>query len=250
MTQQPHNAQPNGRGKPAAGKPARSARNQIAVAHGADMVVVRVLGMGNMATAPALNDFLEQERAAGYRRYLFDMGQCRGLDSTFMGCMVGLCTALQRDDSAPAQGPGLPDAAPSVAPRAKPRGEGPPPPEGHDSNQLEPLSREEALTILEKSFGLGGDSTPAAADGFVIAVNVSAECREVMNILGVDKFVKLQGQVDLSALEMMLLPEKSMAADDRRRLILKAHENLVEIDKRNEAQFGAFLKSLSDELSK
>jgi two-component sensor histidine kinase len=41
-----------------------------------------------------------------------------------------------------------------------------------------------------------------------------------------------------------------MASDKRRALVLKAHENLVEIDKRNEVQFGAFLKSLSAELSR
>jgi len=46
------------------------------------------------------------------------------------------------------------------------------------------------------------------------------------------------------------LPNVEMGPAERREMILKAHENLVEIDKRNESQFGAFLKSLSDELSK
>ena len=256
MTPLSQDSQNNGRdrSKAGAGKTARTSRNQIAVARGAGMVVIRVIGTGNMATAPALNDFLEEERAAGFRRYLFDMVQCRGLDSTFLGCMVGLCTALQREGPPP--GPGLPDEeVASAPPKSEKKPEGPPPPDGYEAEaKLEPLSREEALTILERSFGLASDSShtnPSITDrGFVIAVNVSPECREVMGILGVDKFVKIQGNVDLSKLEVAELSEKSMSVDDRRRLILRAHENLVEIDKRNEAQFGAFLKSLSDELSK
>ncbi|MCW8131488.1 MAG: STAS domain-containing protein [Planctomycetota bacterium] len=220
------------------------------------MVVIRVVGMGNMATAPALDDFLDGERQDGFRRFLFDMSQCRGLDSTFMGCMIGLYTALMKDSSDhPPAGPGLPDAAVTTAhPKPKGRAEGPPPPDGYESDtKLEPLSREEALSILERSFGMasgGSPGGPGKDDMFVIAVNVSAECREVMGILGVDKFVRLGGEVDLSGLETAVLPDKQMAPDERRRLILRAHENLVEIDKRNEAQFGAFLKSLSDELSK
>ncbi|MBI3828071.1 MAG: STAS domain-containing protein [Planctomycetes bacterium] len=255
MTPLSQDSQENGRDRNKAGasKAARTSRNQIAVARGAGMVVVRVIGMGNMATAPALNEFLEREREDGFRRFLFDMAQCRGLDSTFMGCMVGLCTALQRD--AP-PGPGLPDDAVTAGPdKSADKPKGPPPPDGYETDhKLEPLSREEALTILEKSFGLASDSSqsnPSITDaGFVIAVNVSPECHEVMGILGVDKFVRIQGAVDLSKLETAALPEKATSTDDRRRLILRAHENLVEIDKRNEAQFGAFLKSLSDELSK
>ena len=109
------------------------------------------------------------------------------------------------------------------------------------------------IADVQKSVGLADESStrnPAIFDGFVIAVNVSPECREVMNILGVDKFVQIRGELDLKSLETVVLPEKATTADERRLLILKAHENLIEIDKRNEAQFGAFLKSLSDELSK
>ena len=49
---------------------------------------------------------------------------------------------------------------------------------------------------------------------------------------------------------MTELPEKTMSPEERRLLILKAHEHLVEIDKRNEAQFGSFLQTLSAELAK
>ena len=116
------------------------------------------------------------------------------------------------------------------------------------------MSREDALAELKVRFGEepdGSDPRQAGAKrGFVLAVNVSAECRELMNILGVDKFVKVHGDVDLAGLEVAPLPERNLPPLERRRLILEAHEHLVEIDKRNEAQFGAFLKSLSNELAK
>ena len=51
-------------------------------------------------------------------------------------------------------------------------------------------------------------------------------------------------------LEMTILPEKAISPLERHQLIYKAHEQLVEIDKRNAVQFGDLLKSLSEELGK
>ncbi len=213
-------------------------KNNILVARGTDLVVVRVVGSGNMVTAPVLHDFAEQELTAGFRRFVFDLGLCRGLDSTFMGCMVGLSNKVNGDDEREAE---------SASPGAEPQ----------------ELTPEEALKELQDFFhhhtgkkagmeegseGEGDNEGPS--DSYVIAVNVSAECRELMNILGVDNFVRIKGDVDLNQLEMATLAEKAIPVEERRKLILRAHENLVEIDQRNEAKFGAFLRTLSEELAK
>jgi len=52
-------------------------RNQIAVARGGGMVIVRVIGAGNMLTVPALNEFAERQLRDGYRRFVFDLQACQ-----------------------------------------------------------------------------------------------------------------------------------------------------------------------------
>ena len=217
-------------------------KNGLAVARGAGLVIVRVMGMGNMVTAPTLDEFFEQERKAGFRRFIFDMTHCRGMDSTFMGCMVGMVNALTRE-ILPETGPGVPDGIQLSA--QTPNVEIPVEPDDYD---VQPLSPQEALAMLQKH--LTSHETQINHGPCVIAVNVSEEVRELMNILGVDKFVRVGGVVELKQLETELLPGLEMAPDKRKALVLKAHENLVEIDKRNEVQFGAFLKSLSTELAR
>mgnify|MGYP001617269083 CR=1 FL=1 len=201
------------------------ARDYIAVARGSDLVVIHVVGKGNMLTAPVLADFVEQQRKFGFRRFVFDLERCKGLDSTFMGVMVGMYSTLNV---------GVPAVPPAAA-------------QTKNSEDLVPMSPAEAAAELASA--LSGKAPASAADALVSAVNVSPELRTLMGMLGVDKFVKVRGNCDLSQLETTILPEKSLGPDDRRRLILRAHENLVEIDKRNEAQFGDFLKMLSMELA-
>jgi hypothetical protein len=186
-----------------------------------------------MLNAPALADFAEMQRAQGYRRFVFDLAECRGLDSTFMGSIVGLVHALRREP-----GVSRPDAVTPEAPgRAEP----------------EPLSPQDALALLKAQLACASpEHAPAelAGDASVVAVNVSRECRELLAILGVDRFIPILGPLEFPGLEMTILPEKEMSPEARRQMILQAHGNLVELDKRNEARFGAFLKTLSSELAK
>jgi hypothetical protein len=203
------------------------------VARGGGAVIVRVIGTGNMLNAPALAEFADIQRAQGYRRFVFDLAECRGLDSTFMGSIVGLVHALRRASAAAAH----PNAATPEAPgRSEP----------------EMLSPQEALALLKAQLArTSPDSRPAApGDASVVAVNVSRECRELLAILGVDRFIPILGTLEVPGLEMTILPEKEMSREQRRQMILQAHGNLVEMDKRNEARFGAFLKTLSSELAK
>jgi hypothetical protein len=207
-------------------------RNQIAVARGGGMVIVRVICAGNMLTVPALNEFVEQQLRGGFRRFVFDLQSCQALDSTFMGCMVGLANGLKKESNR---------TEPEKTGTAGAAGEG----------HVEELTPEEALATLRAELAVGSNAAPPRPNvAFAVAINASPEVRELLGILGVDKFVPLLGQLQLPDMETTVLPNIDMTPEERRLMILKAHENLVEIDKRNEAQFGAFLKSLSSELSK
>ena len=215
-------------------------KDYIAVARGSDLVVIRVVGKGNMLNASALSDFVEQQRKAGFKRFVFDMERCHGLDSTFMGVMVGMQTQLRPDSE-----PKIPVAPPA------------PVPENPAAEILVPINPQEAAAALHSELSKSSQpqiSAPSentsGGEGIISAVNVSNDVRDLMSMLGVDKFVKLRGSCDLKQLETTILPEKNIAPDERRRLVLKAHETLVEADKRNLAQFGPFLKTLSMELSK
>ena len=237
-------------------------RNYIAVARGSDLVVIRVVGKGNMINAPALADFADEQRKAGFSRFVFDMERCQGLDSTFMGVMVGMHASVAGESGAfnkVADEPVIPHT-PKDEPAAQIAAAGVTPDE---LAEMTPLSPEEAVRALEERFHGKPDAAeqplkeevvaepePIKCDGLISAVNVPPSVLDLMAMLGVDKFVKMRGNCDLRQLEMTVLPEKQIPATERRRLILKAHETLVEIDKRNEVQFGAFLKTLSAELGK
>jgi hypothetical protein len=207
-------------------------RNQIAVSRGGGMVIIRVIGAGNMLTVPSLNEFAERQLRDGFKRFVFDLQPCQALDSTFMGCMVGLANGLKKESirTEPAQNA---------------------PPDEQPGERIEEMSPEEALATLRAELAVGSNSAPPRPNAsFVVAINASPEVLELLGILGVDKFVPLLGHLQLPEVETTVLPTVEMTPEERRLMILKAHENLVEIDKRNEAQFGAFLKSLSSELSK
>ncbi len=217
-----------------------SARNYVAVARGRDLVVIRLIGRGTMLNAPALQEFADDQRKAGFVHFLFDFERCTGLDSTFMGVMVGMYSVAE--SSAPA-----PSAVPALVGIDLPKNQ----PSGKDTDALEPMSAEEALaTLANEGFGLGEPKKTETYSSTVSAVNASAEIRSLLAMLGVDKFVKLRGSCDLSKLETTILPEKAISPLERQQLIYKAHEQLIEIDKRNEAQFGDLLKQLSEELGK
>jgi hypothetical protein len=249
-----------------------ASRNYIAVARGSDLVVIRVVGKGNMVNAPALADFADEQRKAGFSRFVFDMERCLGLDSTFMGVMVGMHASVasesgsmqkivdrpSRRTSSPAQdepaaraASGADDDAVPMTPEEAARALNETREERDERHQRNAIAAAAAATpSLFGNEPVAPESDNAASSGVISAVNVPQNVKELMAMLGVDKFVKMRGICELGQLEMTILPEKLIPPNERRRLILKAHETLVEIDKRNEVQFGAFLKTLSAELSK
>ncbi len=72
-----------------------ASNNSIQVALAGDAAVIRVQGRGNYALSSAIKGFALAMMERGTRRIIFDMSQCIGLDSTFMGIMAGLAIRLR-----------------------------------------------------------------------------------------------------------------------------------------------------------
>ncbi len=62
----------------------------IEVARAGDTVIFRVVGLGSVANAGTLWQFAERSLGEGWRRFALDLAECTGLDSTFLGSLVGL----------------------------------------------------------------------------------------------------------------------------------------------------------------
>jgi hypothetical protein len=62
------------------------------VAVGDRAVYVRVHGLGSMNNCLCLRDFLDDMLREGRNFIVFDLADCTGMDSTFMGCIAGVAT--------------------------------------------------------------------------------------------------------------------------------------------------------------
>ncbi len=158
--------------------------NYLEVARTEDTVILRPVGLGNMGVAMGMMDFTGAMLRTGFANFVFDLSMCRGLDSTFMGAMVGLASASEEH---------------------------------------------------------GGATT---------VVNAGTANLELLQIVGADKFLRLKGDYRMEDIEIECLDVSSPSPERRLELVKKAHENLVDIDKRNAERFGAFLRQLSRELAK
>ena len=70
-----------------------SSQGHFLVATTDSVVYARVVGLGNMNNSVALKRFLDQLREKGYEKFIFDLEECSGFDSTFMGILLGLALA-------------------------------------------------------------------------------------------------------------------------------------------------------------
>ncbi len=128
-------------------------------------------------------DFTSDMLANGLSNFIFDLSCCKGLDSTFMGAMVGLAAASEEQ---------------------------------------------------------GGKTS---------LVNVSSSNLELLQIVGADRFLRVKGEYKMADLEMEPLDAGTPSPERRLTLVKQAHEHLVDIDHRNEARFGNFLRQLSKEMT-
>ena len=55
-----------------------------------EVVYSRVVGLGTMNNSVSFKQFLDHLREKGLRKFIFDLGECAGFDSTFMGILLGL----------------------------------------------------------------------------------------------------------------------------------------------------------------
>jgi hypothetical protein len=166
------------------------------VARAGDAVYVRVTGLGNLTNAPVIKAFSEKMLEEGFRRFIFDLEPCRGIDSTFMGTLLDIATTAREGDR---------------------------PTSPKDSDPGEPG---------------------------VLLLNVDDHCRKQLSSVGLDAFLPMVAErAKLPAgLELRTLDTKDVPPQERLKLILRAHQELVAIDQRNEAKFGAFLKDLLADL--
>ena len=158
-------------------------KNFIRVACAKDAIFVGVVGLGNMSNSSTFRAFAERMAGGGYRSFVVDLRECRGMDSTFLGILFAITQAA------------------------------------------------------------GGDEAVS-----VVVVNPGEHNYKILQSVGLTHVITVKpGDTDVPELEYEILEE---CPDPTLRLqtIREAHENLLRLDRRNEAQFGPFLRALTEEL--
>ena len=60
----------------------------LELARSQEIVYMRVIGPGNMRMCPTLYDLANRMAREGYKKFIVDLKDCTGMDSTFMGTLV------------------------------------------------------------------------------------------------------------------------------------------------------------------
>lgn len=67
-----------------------SDRGYVMATRDQSVVYCRVVGVGNMNNCTAFQNFAERMRKSGYTEFVIDFSTCHGLDSTFLGVLLGI----------------------------------------------------------------------------------------------------------------------------------------------------------------
>ena len=158
----------------------RSPDSCFQVARSEETVYVRVVGLGTMNNATTFQGFSDAMDRKGYRHLIVDLEDCPGVDSTFMGMLLGL----------------------------------------------------------------------SGRDGQLVIVNTSKHCRNQMASVGLDHVLTFSDEPHElpRGVRMAEWPPGAQHSGDRVKLIMRAHKELIRIDRRNEAKFGAFLRAMTQQL--
>ena len=81
------------RSPPPNASPAKTQDGRYLVATSSEAVYLRVVGLGTMRNCVAFKRFADEVRAGGCDKFVIDLAQCQGFDSTFMGVLLGLVFA-------------------------------------------------------------------------------------------------------------------------------------------------------------
>ena len=63
------------------------------------MAWVKVIGPANHENAPCIKEFLSSRFEKGWRRFVIDLADCRGIDSTFIGMLYRLAARVSEADA-------------------------------------------------------------------------------------------------------------------------------------------------------
>ena len=66
----------------------------ILAARYSDAVIIEVFGLGNMNNSYIFTEFISLMLEKGYRKFIINLGNCTGMDSTFMGSLLGIALKL------------------------------------------------------------------------------------------------------------------------------------------------------------
>jgi len=58
---------------------------------------VRVSGAANHENAACIRDFLSSRFEKGWRQFVIDLGECKGIDSTFIGMLYRIATKVEQE---------------------------------------------------------------------------------------------------------------------------------------------------------
>ena len=218
----PESSTPGGR----ADQPSAKARlvSCIEVARAKDTVLFRVIGLGSVNNAGTLWDFAERSMIEGWHRFAIDLSECMGLDSTFLGTLVGLSQEIGERVQAL-------EGRPGGAPQPSSDAEADTETDGETDGEAE-----------TNGSGRGGK-------GWVTVLNCSEANRELFEIVGADRFVRFRSIAEMEPIETEPLAGEAPSLEKRLQLVRRSHQHQKVIDRRNEERFGAFLERLAAELA-
>ena len=72
-----------------------SERGHVLATFDDSIVYCRVVGIGNMNNCAPFQDFSCRLQEQGYHEFVLDLSQCEGLDSTFLGILLGIALGNQ-----------------------------------------------------------------------------------------------------------------------------------------------------------
>lgn len=185
----------------------------VAICQGA--AYIRVVGQGNMNNCGPLQSFVDQQRQLGIHELYFDLKDCKGFDSTFMGLLIGFRSAEE------AKGP-----------------------DAFDDDDWGVPSRSSAPGSAEDSASQEGAR--------VYLVNSSSAHQKLLGEVGIDHLVEVSNRRIPCPESMNLLRLTPQVSSTEAHLgrVLKAHQNLIQANKKNESEFGTFLRMVQQELDR